>query len=90
MAFEIKVNEGSLWKNEKMKDEKSPPYTGSVKIECPNCKEVTEYWQSGYLNETKATGKKFFGQKFNPKNPPTGLAQKSKPVLDLDEDSIPF
>lgn len=89
MAFETKVNEGSLWKNEKMKDEKSAPYTGSIKIECPHCKEATEYWQSAYVNEVKKTGKKFFGQKFNPKNPAPTQTQKTPPE-DMDVDSIPF
>ena len=57
--FEIKDNTGSLFKNDKPKNEKSPPYTGRMKIE------GKEFWINGWVNETK-NGSKYFGLTFNP------------------------
>jgi len=33
MAYEIKPNTGSLFKNDKMKHDKSPTYTGTINID---------------------------------------------------------
>lgn len=90
MAFEAKLNTGSLFKNDKMKNENSPPYTGSVKIQCPSCQHVTDYWQSAWVNEQAGKeGRKYFGQKFNPKE--AAVAQEKKATsYDLDDDAIPF
>jgi hypothetical protein len=90
MAFDVKVNEGSLWKNDNMKNEKSAQYTGTVRMECPHCQQSTEYWQSAWVNEAKASGKKFFGQKFNPKEAPKQQAKREAAPDDFTDDSIPF
>ena len=55
--YETKDMTGSLFKNENPKSEKSPPYTGTAKIN------GTMYRVSGFLNESKA-GKKYFGLTF--------------------------
>jgi hypothetical protein len=82
VAYEIKPNTGSLFKNDKMKHEKSPTYTGTVNID------GVEYYQSAWVNETK-DGKKYFAQKFNRKD--GAVAQEKKPTsYDLDDDAIPF
>jgi len=84
MAREIKPNTGSLFKNDKMKHDKSPTYTGTVNID------GVDYWQSAWVNETK-DGKKYFSQKFNRKDAPAEQpAKKEATSYDLDDDSIPF
>lgn len=78
MAYEMKNNTGSLWRNEK-KEEKHSDYTGSAMID------GVDYWQSAYINETKE-GKKYFGQTFTRKDAP-----KQAPTRDVPDDSdIPF
>jgi len=84
MAFETKPNTGSLFKNDKMKHDKSPTYTGSVNID------GVDYWQSAWVNETK-DGKKYFSQKFNRKDGEMAQAPKKETTsYDLDDDAIPF
>ena len=57
--YETKDMTGSLFKNDKPKNEKSPPYTGRMKIE------GKEYWMNAWVNEKK-DGSKYFGFTFNP------------------------
>lgn len=84
MAYETKANTGSLFKNDKMKNKDSPPYTGNVNID------GVEYWQSAWVNETK-DGKKYFGQKFTRKDEATEQRPKKEDTsYDLNDDSIPF
>jgi len=83
MAYEAKANTGSLFKNDKMKNDKSPTYTGSINID------GVDYWQSAWVNETK-DGKKYFSQKFNRKDEAQTPAKKEAASFDFDDDSIPF
>lgn len=83
MAYETKPNTGSLFKNDKMKHDKSPTYTGSVNID------GVDYWQSAWVNETK-DGKKYFSQKFNRKDAPAEQPKGEAKAYDLDDDAIPF
>lgn len=79
MAYERKNNTGSLFKNNKMTSDKSPPYKGTVLID------GVEYWQSAWVKETK-DGNKFFEQAFTRKEPPA-----EKPVQSIDiNDEVPF
>jgi hypothetical protein len=83
MAYEMKNNTGSLWRNLKKEEETHADYTGSVMID------GVEYWQSGYLKESK-DGKKYFYQTFKAKNAPRELP-KQVPTRDVPDDSdIPF
>ena len=88
MVYEPKPNTGSLYKNDKLKNEKSAPYTGNVRLECPHCQQVSDYWQSAWVNE-KNDGGKYFGQKFNPKEAPRQAVRDAVPD-DFTDDSIPF
>jgi hypothetical protein len=83
VAYEAKPNTGSLFKNDKMKHEKSPAYTGTVNID------GVEYYQSAWINETK-DGRKYFSQKFNRKDAPVDKPKQEAKSYDLDEDTIPF
>jgi hypothetical protein len=85
MAYEQKNNSGSLFKNDKMTSDKSPPYKGSVMID------GVEYWQSAWVKETK-DGKKWFSQSFTRKEQslePRREEPQRNTSNDID-DSIPF
>ena len=58
--YEMKDMTGKLFKNTKPKNDKSPPYNGRVKIE------GKEYYMSGFVNEKKSDGSKYFGLTFRP------------------------
>jgi hypothetical protein len=79
----------TIFKNNNMKTDKSPPLSGSAKeVCCPNCQEKFDMWISAW-SKTDKNGEKYVSGKFNPKNPST--AQKPKPdTSSYDEDSIPF
>jgi len=82
MAYEQKDNSGAIFKNNKPKNEKSPPLTGNAMIG------GVEYWVSAW-SKTDKNGEKWVSFSVTPKNPSAGQRQTAKPV-DLDEDSIPF
>ena len=83
MAYEMKNNTGSLWRNEKKEEEKHADFKGTVMID------GVEYWQSAWVNSTKE-GKKYFGQTFQRKDAPRELP-KQAPTRDVPDDSdIPF
>lgn len=83
MAFEVKLNTGQLFKNEKPQNENSPPYTGKVNIG------GSMYYQSAWVGETK-NGKKYFNQKFTPMDDSKSTQKPQPKSYDVDEDSIPF
>ena len=57
MAYEIKKNTGTLFKNENRNVEKNHPHTsGNVKIECPHCRQEQEYKMAGWMMQKE--GKK--------------------------------
>jgi hypothetical protein len=82
MAFEQKENSGAIFKNNKPKNEKSPPLTGNAMIG------GVEYWVAAW-SKTDKNGEKWISFAVSPKNPTGGQRQTVKQV-DLDEDSIPF
>ena len=82
MAYEQKDNSGSLFKNDRMTNEKSPEYKGTVLID------GVEYWQSAWVKTTK-DGKKFFSQSFNRKDAQSAPAKAPVQQVDLSDD-VPF
>jgi len=86
MAYEMKENTGSLFKNEKATSENHPGYTGKVLIG------GVMYWQSAWLKE--ANGKRYFSQSFKPveQQAPTQARSKPEPepVGGSFNDDIPF
>jgi triacylglycerol esterase/lipase EstA (alpha/beta hydrolase family) len=82
MAYEMKPNSGSLWKNVKKEADHHADYTGTVLID------GVEYWQSAWINST-SSGVKYFGQKFTRKEAkPENSYQK--PAAVVMDDDIPF
>ena len=59
MAYELKDNSGSLFKNDRKEKDTHADYKGTVKIG------GVEYWQNAWVKEVN--GKKFFSQSFTPK-----------------------
>jgi len=83
MAFEVRDLTGTLFKNDKMMNEKSPQYTGSVMIE------GVEYWQSAWVKEGKS-GVKFFSQSFKRKDAPAARREEPAKKSFVDDSEIPF
>lgn len=81
MAYEVRDNSGTLFRNDKKRNEKSPEYTGAARID------GVDYWINGWVKESK-NGTKFFSFAFKAKDAPK---QQSKPAsTSLDDDSVPF
>ena len=82
MAFDQKDNSGAIFKNKNPKNEKSPPLSGKAMIG------GVEYWVSAW-SKTDKNGEKWISFAVNPMNP-SNVQKQPDPVVDLDEDSIPF
>lgn len=88
MAYEIKDNSGSLFKNTRKEKDTHPDYNGSVRIE------GHDYWISAWLKEDKNGGKYFsfaFKRKDGTADRPQAAAKPASQssARDLD-DGIPF
>jgi len=76
-------NSGILSKNEKMKSDKSPPYSGRAEIG------GVEYWISAWVKEGQYG--RFFSLSFKPKDEPLAPRTSLGPQGDPDfDDDIPF
>ena len=84
MAYEHKIDSGSIFRNDDRATETQPHYKGSAKLSSPKG-EIFDIWVSGWINET-STGTKFMSLKFNPKEK---REPASTPSMDFDED-MPF
>ena len=82
MAYEMRPNTGSLFKNKRKEQPNHPDYAGTVLVG------GVEYFLNGWLKQTQA-GEKFFSLSLREKNPP---AEASRPVQQQvdDSDEIPF
>ena len=83
MAFEHKIDSGSIFRNDDRESETHPHYKGSAKISSPSG-EIFEVWVSGWINDMKSGGK-YLSLKFNQKK---DQPVKQRPV-DFDEE-MPF
>jgi uncharacterized protein (DUF736 family) len=88
MAYEIRPNSGSLFKNDKQK-ENHPDYKGSAMIN------GVEMWMSAWL-KTSGSGTKFMSFSFQPKEqqaqqPAARQAAKQAPAANFDDlEDLPF
>ena len=86
MAYEIRPNSGSLFKNEKQK-ENHPDYKGSAMIN------GVEMWMSAWL-KTGANGTKFMSFSFQPKEQqqaqPAARAKPAPAAAPEFDDDMPF
>lgn len=72
---------GTLWRNNKRKNDDSPEFTGNITIN------GVKYWQSAWVEQSK-DGRKYFSQKFTPAEP---TEQNRQPVtVEPDDVEIPF
>jgi len=62
MAYQQKPDSGSLFKNDKKEKETHADYRGEALID------GKAYFLDAWVNEVKATGKKYFGIKFKKKD----------------------
>lgn len=86
MAYEIRPNTGSLFKNDKKEADSHPDYKGSGLIEG-----VGEVWLDAWIN-TSNSGTKYMALKFKPKDQASnGHASSSRPAAPVDyDDDVPF
>lgn len=97
MAYEMKDNTGSLFKNDRKETDSHPDYKGSALLG------GVEHWLDAWINEAR-DGSKYMSLKFKPKEQRAGArtnyagadegewnsaAAAAKPPSDLD-DEIPF
>lgn len=85
MAYEVKPNTGSLFKNERKETDSHPDYKGSGLIEG-----MGECWLDAWINTAK-DGSKYMSLKFKPKEarqyaPSQGFAPAAQGL----DDEIPF
>ena len=91
MAYEMKENSGSLFKNDRRESDTHPLYKGSALIG------GVEYWLDCWLNEDRSGGK-YMSLKFKPKEARTQAPVRVNadgssylPASALDDDSdVPF
>lgn len=88
MAYEVKQNSGSLFKNDRKEKETHPDYKGSALIN------GVEMWMSAWL-KTSGNGTKFMSFSFQPKDqqqaPARQAPARQAPQADPDFDSdLPF
>jgi len=88
MAYEIRPNSGSLFKNDRKESENHPDYKGTALIN------GVEMWMSSWL-KTGANGTKFMSFSFQPKEqqaqqPAARQAAKPAPPVEDFLDDLPF
>ncbi|AZS06529.1 hypothetical protein [Alteromonas phage ZP6] len=87
-------NSGAVFKNDKMRTDKSPNMTGSCEIECPHCGAQSKFWVSIWFKLAKS-GKKFMSLAFTPDDKEVNkkVADNTNRDWDKDfdfDDDIPF
>jgi hypothetical protein len=82
MAYELKDNSGSLFRNEKKETDKHPNATGTVMVG------GVEYWISAWTKDG-AKGK-FQSLAFKPKEPPPVSKQQTTSFAEDLDDDLPF
>jgi hypothetical protein len=96
MAYEMKDNSGSLFKQppEKMTKDTSPPYEGEFKIICPHCAAESRGWCKAWVREGKLG--KFFSLAFKFRQAQPDRVPDQKPAAPAarpaygEDDKIPF
>lgn len=74
--FAPKEGQGSLWKNETPKHDKSPQYTGKITIN------GQVYKINGFINEAKSSGKKYIGLSARPADEQSTSSDRRSPPSD--------
>ena len=83
MAYEMKPDTGSLFKNDRKEKDTHADYRGSLNVG------GVEYWIDAWLNES-ANGTKYMGLKVKPKEARNEAPTRRQPAAaDLDDD-VPF
>ena len=82
MAYEVKPNTGSLFRNDKKEADTHPDYKGSGLIN------GVDHWLDAWIN-TSTAGVKYMSLKFKPKEAQS--ERRSAPAHDVDlDDDVPF
>jgi hypothetical protein len=94
MAYEQKVDTGSVFVNDRKDSDRHPDRSGSALLQCPHCRKTWSTWISGWIKESETKGK-WLSLAFKPKGekpqPTTSKMQPRSMKDELDEgDEIPF
>ena len=87
MAYEVKPNTGSLFKNDNKATDSHPDYKGSGLVDG-----MGECWLDAWINTAK-DGSKYMSLKFKSKEaraPSPGYVSADVGRADLDDSSVPF
>lgn len=88
MSFEHKRETFSLFKNQDIRNEKSPAYRGSGKTVCPNCGIETKVTLAGWINEY--SNGKYIGGSIKEDTYGEEPSKKVEEPVEEANDDIPF
>jgi hypothetical protein len=77
----FKRNTGALFRDERKTKDEDRDYSGTLDVD------GTEYWVSGWIKESKKTGKKYLSLSLKPKDEAARTAARPKPDFN---DEVPF
>lgn len=83
MAYELREGEGTLWPNKNKNGESSPNLTGQTKLD------GKEYWVSGWVNTSQASGAKWIKFTLRAKDE-SGAATHPAESAAVEDEDIPF
>lgn len=94
MAYELKPNTFSLFRNKEKTSDTHPAAKGSGRVQCPHCGQVADYFFDAWTNLTK-DGDKYQAGKLKPRNAvpvaaPPEWAGKPVASPDIPDDDLPF
>jgi hypothetical protein len=91
MAYELKPNTFSLFRNKEKTADTHPAAKGSGRVQCPHCGQTADYFFDAWTNLTK-DGDKYQSGKLKPRNA-VPVAAPAAPVGqggDIDDSDLPF
>jgi uncharacterized protein (DUF736 family) len=84
MAYEMKPNTGSLFKNDRKEADSHPDYKGTALIDG-----LGECWLDAWINTAK-DGSKYMSLKLKPKQASSGRGESKQPYAEELDDDPPF
>jgi hypothetical protein len=79
-GFQMKPGSGALFRNIDKKNDEDRDYSGAVNVD------GVEFWLSGWIKQSKKTGKKYLSITVKPKDEPAAKSEGGAPF----NDEIPF
>ena len=83
------TNRVAVWKNDRRKKKEDPQFTGSATVECPHCKNVTDYWANAWRGNPDNHKSPVLSVSLKAKDAPRQAQAPGRPEVEF-EDDIPF